>query len=59
LLVEEGLNELPYTSWNVTTPAGCEYEGVKYIKGICGVSIMRSGGFLLNSCHVIFRKKVI
>lgn len=43
LLVEEGLNELPYKSCKITTPAGCEYEGNKYIKGICGVSIMRSG----------------
>jgi uracil phosphoribosyltransferase len=43
LLVEEGLNELPYTSLKVITPAGCEYEGVNYKKGICGVSIMRSG----------------
>ena len=43
LLVEEGLNELPYSSSDITTPAGCEYNGVKYIKGVCGVSIMRSG----------------
>lgn len=43
LLVEEGLNELPYTECNIITSAGCEYNGVKYIKGVCGVSIMRSG----------------
>lgn len=43
LLVEEGLNELPYSSCKITTPAGCDYEGIKYIKGVCGVSIMRSG----------------
>jgi uracil phosphoribosyltransferase len=43
LLVEEGLNELPYSKCNVITPTGCEYKGVKYIKGVCGVSIMRSG----------------
>ena len=41
--MEEGLNELPYSSSDITTPAGCEYNGVKYIKGVCGVSIMRSG----------------
>ena len=41
--MEEGLNELPYSSCDITTPAGCEYNGVKYIKGVCGVSIMRSG----------------
>ncbi len=43
MLVEEGLNELPYSSYDVITPAGCTYNGVKYIKGVCGVSIMRSG----------------
>lgn len=43
LLVEEGLNELPYSDCKVITPSNCEYEGVKYIKGVCGVSIMRSG----------------
>lgn len=43
LLVEESLNQLPYSSQKVITPADCEYEGIKYIKGVCGVSIMRSG----------------
>jgi len=43
LLVEEGLNELPYSECKVVTPGNCEYIGVKYIKGVCGVSIMRSG----------------
>ncbi|RMZ93467.1 uracil phosphoribosyltransferase -like protein, partial [Brachionus plicatilis] len=43
LLVEEGLNELPYNPTTVITPSGCEYNGVKYISGVCGVSIMRSG----------------
>jgi len=43
LVVEEGLNQLPYTQCNVITPTQCEYEGLKYVKGTCGVSIMRSG----------------
>ena len=43
LIVEEGLNKLPYSECNVITSAGSEYNGVKYIKGIAGVSIMRSG----------------
>merc|ERR1712018_736274 len=43
LVVEEGLNQLPYTSSTVTTPTGCNYEGLKYERGNCGVSIMRSG----------------
>ncbi|KAG9478544.1 hypothetical protein GDO78_013546 [Eleutherodactylus coqui] len=36
LVVEEGLNQLPYTECY-------KYEGVKFEKGNCGVSIMRSG----------------
>ncbi|XP_070615749.1 uracil phosphoribosyltransferase homolog [Erythrolamprus reginae] len=43
LVVEEGLNRLPYTECTVTTPTGYKYDGVKFEKGNCGVSIMRSG----------------
>ncbi|KAG9271886.1 hypothetical protein AMEX_G12822 [Astyanax mexicanus] len=43
LVVEEGLNQLPYTECVVTTPTGHKYEGVKFERGNCGVSIMRSG----------------
>jgi len=45
LIVEEGLNNLPYSEFNVITPGNCEYKGVKYVSGVCGVSIMRSGKF--------------
>jgi len=41
--IEEGLNQLPYTECEVTTPTGCTYKGLKYQKGNCGVSIVRSG----------------
>ncbi|NWX03140.1 UPP phosphoribosyltransferase, partial [Caloenas nicobarica] len=44
LVVEEGLNQLPYTECTVTTPTGHKYEGVRFEKGNCGVSIMRSVG---------------
>ncbi|XP_004480944.1 uracil phosphoribosyltransferase homolog [Dasypus novemcinctus] len=43
LVVEEGLNQLPYKECMVVTPTGYKYEGVKFEKGNCGVSIMRSG----------------
>lgn len=43
LIVEEGLNQLPYVETKIITPANCEYNGLKYLKGVCGVSIMRSG----------------
>ncbi|CAB3982369.1 uracil phosphoribosyltransferase homolog [Paramuricea clavata] len=43
LVVEEGLNQLPYEEITVTTPTGGTYHGLKFKKGNCGVSIMRSG----------------
>lgn len=43
LVVEEGLNQLPYHKLTVTTPTGHSYEGLRYEEGNCGVSIMRSG----------------
>ncbi|KAK5623986.1 hypothetical protein CRENBAI_023756, partial [Crenichthys baileyi] len=42
LVVEEGLNQLPFSECTVTTPTGYKYEGVKFERGNCGVSIMRS-----------------
>lgn len=43
LVIEESLNQLPFTSSTVVTPTGSSYEGSKYDKGNCGVSIVRSG----------------
>ncbi|XP_071188784.1 uracil phosphoribosyltransferase homolog isoform X6 [Salvelinus alpinus] len=43
VVVEEGLNQLPYSECTVTTLTGHKYDGVKFEKGNCGVSIMRSG----------------
>ncbi|XP_005109681.1 uracil phosphoribosyltransferase homolog [Aplysia californica] len=43
LVVEEGLNKLPYRECSVTTPTGHTYDGLRYEKGNCGVSIVRSG----------------
>lgn len=43
LLVEEGLNHLPFTAKTVTTPTGHQYEGLAFQGKICGVSIMRAG----------------
>lgn len=43
LLVEEGLNHLPFTPKTVITPTGHKYEGVAFQGKICGVSIMRAG----------------
>lgn len=43
MVIEEGLNQLPYQECEITTPTGCQYTGLKYEKGNCGVSIVRSG----------------
>ncbi|KAJ4438837.1 hypothetical protein ANN_14790 [Periplaneta americana] len=43
LVIEESLNQLPFTKCVVTTPTGAKYQGLKYQRGNCGVSIVRSG----------------
>lgn len=43
LVIEESLNQLPFTDCKVVTPTGAIYEGLKYRSGNCGVSIVRSG----------------
>uniref|UniRef100_A0A6G1SBY0 Uracil phosphoribosyltransferase homolog n=1 Tax=Aceria tosichella TaxID=561515 RepID=A0A6G1SBY0_9ACAR len=43
LVVEEGLNQLPIERVEVMTPTGHSYPGIRYLKGNCGVSIVRSG----------------
>merc|ERR1712141_848260 len=43
MVIEEGLNQLPYSEVEVITPTGKPYKGLAYQKGNCGVSIVRSG----------------
>lgn len=43
LVVEEGLNQLPIEKVEVRTPTGHIFGGIRYLKGNCGVSIVRSG----------------
>jgi uracil phosphoribosyltransferase len=43
LVVEEGLNQLPFKDKDVITPTEEVYHGLQYLKGNCGVSIVRSG----------------
>ncbi|XP_047129187.2 uracil phosphoribosyltransferase homolog isoform X1 [Hydra vulgaris] len=43
LVIEEGLNQLPFKECSVTTQSGENYIGCEFFKGICGVSIIRSG----------------
>ncbi|KAA8589037.1 hypothetical protein FQN60_010382 [Etheostoma spectabile] len=62
LVVEEGLNQLPYSECTVTTPTGYKYEGVKFERGNCGVSIMRSEAMeqgLRDCCRSIRIGKIL
>lgn len=43
LVIEESLNQLPYSDCSVVTPTGAIYDGLRYRSGNCGVSIVRSG----------------
>lgn len=43
LVIEESLNQLPFSKCIITTPTGAQYNGLKYERGNCGVSIVRSG----------------
>ncbi|CAH8864071.1 unnamed protein product [Trichobilharzia szidati] len=43
LVVEEGLNQLPYEDVCITTPTGHSFNGTSFLRGNCGVSVMRSG----------------
>ncbi|KAG5872236.1 hypothetical protein JTB14_002996 [Gonioctena quinquepunctata] len=43
LVIEDSLNQLPFTDCKVVTPTGATYDGLKYKSGNCGVSIVRSG----------------
>lgn len=43
LLIEAGLNLLPFEDYDVETPTGKTYHGVRFTAQICGVSIVRAG----------------
>jgi len=43
LVIEESLNQLPFRPCEVRTPTGAMYSGLRYERGNCGVSIVRSG----------------
>jgi len=43
LVIEEGLNHLPYYECIVKTPTRHMYNGIRFARGNCGVSVCRSG----------------
>ncbi|MFB4271550.1 uracil phosphoribosyltransferase [Nonomuraea sp. GTA35] len=43
LLLEAGLDQLPFTEHHVTTPVGATYRGLKHAVDICAVAVVRAG----------------
>lgn len=43
LLIEAGLNLLPFEQHEVETPVGRKYNGLRFAPQLCGVSVVRAG----------------
>lgn len=43
MLIEEGLNLVPFEKHEVETPVGRKYDGLRFASQLCGVSIARAG----------------
>lgn len=43
LVIEESLNQLPFSKMDIVTPTGATYHGLRYERSNCGVSVIRSG----------------
>jgi len=54
-VIEEALNELPFSPKEVTTPTGATFRGTAFAQGICAVSIMRAGESMENAVRAVCR----
>ncbi|MEU6729865.1 uracil phosphoribosyltransferase [Nonomuraea wenchangensis] len=43
LLLEAGLDQLPFAEHHVTTPVGATYRGLRHTADICAVAVVRAG----------------
>jgi|UniRef100_A0AC35G388 uracil phosphoribosyltransferase len=43
LVVEEGLNHLPYYPRSIITPDNAKFDGIKFARGNCAIALSRSG----------------
>lgn len=63
LLIEAGLNLLPFEACDVQTPVGRTYRGVRFSSNLCGVSVVRAGesieGVLRDVCRSIRIGKIL
>jgi uracil phosphoribosyltransferase len=55
LLVESALNLLPFEPWDVETPVGRTYDGLRFSSEICGVSIARAGDSMEAALRAVCR----
>ncbi|KAI6203576.1 Uracil phosphoribosyltransferase-like protein [Aphelenchoides besseyi] len=55
IVIELGLNQLPYQKSTVITPTGYEYSGIEFHHGNIGVSVCRSGELMELSLRQLCR----
>ncbi|KAG9284398.1 hypothetical protein G9A89_023655 [Geosiphon pyriformis] len=59
LVVERGLQELPYRECEVIIPPNVSYNGKKLDAQVCGVSILRAGGTMETGLRRVFKDALI
>jgi uracil phosphoribosyltransferase len=55
MLIERGLDLLPFEPWDVQTPVGRTYDGLRFASDICGVSIARAGDSMEAALRAVCR----
>jgi uracil phosphoribosyltransferase len=55
LLIEAGLGLLPFEAQQVHTPVGRIYDGLRFARGICGVSVLRAGESMEAGLRAVVR----
>jgi uracil phosphoribosyltransferase len=51
LLLETALDQLPFDKQEVTTPVGATYDGLRFTRGLCAVSVIRAGDSMLEEAR--------
>lgn len=63
LLIEAGMDLLPFEPHEVRTPTGAAYQGLRFASGLCGVTVVRAGesmeGELRDVCPGIRIGKIL
>jgi uracil phosphoribosyltransferase len=55
LLIETSMNLLPFEKYQVETPVGKKYDGLRFASQLCGVSIIRAGESMETELRAICR----